>query len=84
MSIPTMSEVAPEAVLSLAEMCRILGRSRWALSRAVERGELPPPVRFLGRRAWVAGAVVRHLQQRQDEAMRQQATMARRVVAMQP
>lgn len=41
---------------------------RETIRRAVERGELPPPVRIMGKSTWTAGAIVRHIEKRLELA----------------
>lgn len=48
---------------------------RETIKRAVERGELPRPVTLLGKKTWTAGAIIRHHEQRLEEAARRDAKM---------
>ena len=48
-----------------------MGRAcRETIKRAVERGELPRPVRLMGKNTWTAGAIVRHLEARLEAEAR--------------
>ena len=49
----------------------LFGRHESSVKRAVERGELPPPVRLFGQNAWTAGVLVRHLESRLEQAARE-------------
>ena len=42
----------------------LFSRHESSIKRAVERGELPPPVRLFGQNAWTAGVLIRHLEDR--------------------
>lgn len=75
----------PEAsVVCTGALCQILRRSPDSLARAITRGELPAPFRFMGRNAWTAGQIVRHLQQLQEAAVRERSETERRIAFMAP
>lgn len=56
------------ALISETELARILHRDPKSIKRAVERQELPPPCRFLGRNVWTVGAIIRHVEAAIDRA----------------
>lgn len=56
------------AVVSEGGLARLFGKHPASIKRAVERGELPPPVRLMGRPVWTAGVLRRHLDRRLEEA----------------
>jgi hypothetical protein len=49
----------------------LFGRHESSVKRAVERGELPQPVRLFGQNAWTAGVLVKHLEARLEQAARE-------------
>jgi hypothetical protein len=57
------------AHLDAAALARILGRCKKSIQRAARRGELPPPIKFLGRDIWLAGTIQEHLAARQNRAL---------------
>lgn len=61
------------ALVCESVLCTYLGRYLRTVRRTVARGALPAPFRMLGRPAWTAGAVVRQLERRQEEATQRQA-----------
>lgn len=63
--------------LDTAALARILHRSKKSVQRAVRRGELPAPFKFLGRHCWLAGVIVEHLTARQEAALRELEKHAR-------
>jgi predicted DNA-binding transcriptional regulator AlpA len=66
------------AIVTEKGLAGMLGKSQDSIKRAVERGELPPPVRLMGKPTWTAGSVVRHIEKRLEEAAREaQADRAR-------
>ncbi len=66
-----LAELPREAHLDAAALGRILGRCKTSVHRAARRGELPPPIRFLGRHVWMVGTILDHFQARQDAALKQ-------------
>ena len=57
-----------DALISEAELARILQRDPKSIKRAVDRQELPPPCRFIGRNVWTVGAIIRHVEAAIDRA----------------
>ena len=55
-------------IISLNDLAQIFHRHPESIKRAIERGELPPPVRFLGVRAWTVKVIVQHIEARLAEA----------------
>lgn len=73
------NEQEPQAVLVCEEIGKIptgsivyedglalmFGKNcRETIKRAVERGELPPPVKLMGRNCWTAGRIICYIEQR--------------------
>ncbi len=46
----------------------LFDRKTDSVRRAVEHGDLPPPVRLFGQNTWTAGVLVRHLEARLEQA----------------
>ena len=65
-----LAELPREAHVNIRALARMLGRSVRSVERAVRRGELPPPFRFMGRRVWIAGTIIDHMAARQQAALR--------------
>lgn len=59
-----LGDLSPGALLTEESMARMFKRHRSNIRRAVERGELPPPVRLFNANTWTAGAVLRHIEAR--------------------
>lgn len=56
------------ALITEDGLANLLGRAcRETIKRAVERGELPHPVRLLGKNTWTAGSIIRHIENRLEE-----------------
>lgn len=45
-------------------LARMLGKHVVSVKRAVERGELPPPTRLMGKPVWTVGVIRRHIEER--------------------
>jgi predicted DNA-binding transcriptional regulator AlpA len=49
-------------------LANLLGKAcRETIKRAVERGELPRPVRLLGKNTWTVGSIIQHIEDRLKE-----------------
>ena len=77
--VKELGELGAGAVITEAGLARLLGRHKVSIKRAVERGELPPPIRLCGGPVWLAGAIIEHLQKRMDEAAKEREKVQRRI-----
>ena len=68
--IVELATLPPGATVDEAALARILGRSKRTIQVAVSRGDLPPGFLFLGRRTWLVGALVKHLEAMQEAALK--------------
>ena len=66
-----IASLKPGTMITEAELAAIVGKCTASIKRAVERGELPPPVHFCGVPAWTVDALVRHLDANLEEAKRE-------------
>lgn len=64
-----LAELPPQAHLDGAALGSILGRCKKSVQRAVRRGELPPPFRFMGKHVWLVKTLVEHLEEQQAAAL---------------
>ena len=60
------------ALITEAGLAKMFGRHPVSIKRAVERGELPPPIYLLKRPMFSIGGIRRHLVQRSEEALEEQ------------
>ena len=56
------------AIITEKGLAAILGKHPCSIRRAVDRGELPPPARLMGKPSWTAGVIVRHIEKRLELA----------------
>ena len=71
--VTALAELPREAHLDAAALGKILVRCKKSVGRAWRRGELPPPVKFLGRHVWLVGTILDHFRERQDAAVKEAA-----------
>lgn len=82
--IALLGELKPGAVLFEEGLARLFDRHPASVKRAVQRGELPPPCRLFGGNAWTAGALVRHIEKRLEDATKEAERMARKLAHFSP
>ena len=68
----------PNAYIDIFGMARMLKRSTKSVQRAVRRGDLPAPFKFLGKLTWLAGSVVEHMKVRQEAVLQLAAQLQSR------
>jgi hypothetical protein len=82
--IQELGELGSGAVITESGLAKLIHRHPISVKRAVERGELPPPVRLFGRPAWTVGVIVRHLEARLEQAAKEAERTARRISQLSP
>ena len=73
-----------DGIITEAGLAQLFGRCSVSVKRAVERGELPPPVRLFGQNTWTAGVIVAHLEQRLKIAAKEAAQLQGKIRALSP
>ena len=82
--VPMLGELGPGAIVYQDGLAKLLGKHPVSVKRAVDRGELPHPIKLLGRFAWTAGVLVKFLERRQEEAAKEAERQARRLEDLRP
>ncbi len=59
-----LGELPAGAVVTEEALARIFGKHRITIKRAVQRGELPPPVRLFGVPVWTVSSLLNHIEWR--------------------
>ena len=77
--VVAFGELGPGALIFEAGLARLFGRHSTSVKRAIDRGELPPPVRLFGKPTWTAASIVGHLQARLDAAAQEREQLERRL-----
>jgi hypothetical protein len=71
--------LSPGTLVNEQALAKILNRTPRTIRRAVQRGELPPPIPLAGNSTWTVGAVLQHLNKRLEVAARKQERHQQRI-----
>ena len=65
------------AVINEQALANIFGKCTASIKAAVERSELPLPIRLMGKPTWTAGSIVRHFEKQLDAAEKEAERLRR-------
>ena len=82
--VAELGELKEGAVIFEEGLAHLFRRHPVSVKPAVERGELPPPTRLLGRSAWTVGAILRHLEDRQEQATKEKERIEKKIARLSP
>lgn len=82
--IPLLGELKPGSLITEKGLARLFKRHPASIKRMVQRGELPPPCRMAGSNTWTAGALVRHIEKRLEQAAQEQERLSRKLAQLSP
>ncbi len=77
--VAALGELKPGSIITEEGVARLFNRHITSVKRAVQRGELPPPCRLFGAGVWTAGVIVRHIEQRLEQAAKDTRTTRKRL-----
>ena len=77
--VTVLAEYPATAVITEAGLGKLLHRHPLSIRRAAARGDLPPSFRWFNGNAWLAGAIVEHLQGLQERATRDRERVLRKI-----
>lgn len=77
--ISALAELHKDAIISEKALADIFSCSATTIKRAVERGELPPPIRMFAKPTWTAGAIIGHVNARLENARKEHEDEMRRL-----
>ena len=77
--IRELGDLPADAVVSEQALAKIFSRHKVSIKRAVERGELPPPVRLFGEPCWTVRALREHMSKRLEAAQKEAQQLQRRI-----
>ena len=80
--VAELGALPPDAVVTEESIAHLFGRHTTSVKRAVERGELPPPVRLFGQNTWTVGSIVRHIEDRLEEAAKEAQETADKITRL--
>ena len=58
-TVEALARLAPGTLITEAGLAGIFGKCTASIRAAVDRGELPRPVRLMGKPTWTAGSIIR-------------------------
>jgi len=82
--IADFGTLQPKSLIFEEGMSRLFGRHAASIKRAVERGELPQPIRMFGKNAWTVEAVTGHISARLGEAAKERERFGQKVRQLSP
>lgn len=65
-----LGALPPGALVTEAGLAKMLGKCVSSIKASVCRGELPRPVKIMGKNSWTAGAIIRHIEARLEAEAR--------------
>ena len=82
--IAEFGDLGAGTIIQEAALRRLFNRSKDSIARAVDRRELPPPVRLFGQNTWTVGVLVQHLEKRLEQAAKQAERANHKMLELQP
>jgi hypothetical protein len=82
--VSRLAELPRGAIVYKEAMADIFMRHPASIDRAVQRGELPPPTKMFGKKAWTAGCVLDHIQSRLEHAASEDEEMRGKIQDLRP
>ena len=77
MKLQELSGLPPQTLLTRQDLADYLGRDEETVTRAVERGELPPPTRICNSAIWMVEGILDHVRQQLDNESARRAKITR-------
>ena len=72
--IRLIGDLPDGAIINEQALAELFDRCQISIKRAINRGELPPPVKLLGMPVWTAEKILNHLNDRLDSAEKTEKT----------
>ena len=82
--VAELGTLPPKSLIFEEGMGNIFGRHVASIKRAVDRGELPPPVRMFGKNAWTVEVITAHVTARLDKATTERERCEQKVRKLSP
>ena len=82
--IEELGSSSPKSIISEEGVARIFSRHAASVKRAVDRGELPPPVRIFGKSIWTVEVITEHIAKRLARAADQRESRERKYHTLAP
>lgn len=72
------------ALITETGLATMFGKHPVSIKRAVERGELPPPTRLMGKQVWTVGTIRRHIEARLESEAKERQRLMQKMANMSP
>lgn len=82
--IEELGALPPKSIISEGGVARLFSRHPASVKRAVDRGELPPPVRMFGQSVWTVEVVTEHISSRLAQAAEEREARERKYRKLAP
>ena len=82
--IAELGTLGPNTLISEDGIAQLFDRHRVSVKRAVQNGQLPPPCKLFGSNVWTVGVLIRHIEQRLEQAAVEAERDARRLNNLSP
>jgi hypothetical protein len=79
-----LAVLPPQTLISEDKLAQMARRHVTSVKRAIQRGELPPPVPLFGANVWTVAAILEHISARLEAERKAAAQTARRVQHLRP
>ena len=70
--VPQLGNLPAGAIINEEALSILFNRCQVSIKRAIQRGELPPPVKLLGMPVWTAEKILKHINDRLDSAKKEE------------
>jgi len=61
-----IGNLPPATLITEKGLAKLFGKCQASIKGAIDRGELPYPIRIMGKPTWTAGAIIRYIEARID------------------
>ena len=82
--IKALGELKSGAVITEEGVSHLFNRHPTSVKRAIDRGELPPPVRMFGSKVWTVGVLVSHIETRLSNRAKELEQEIRKIATLRP
>lgn len=80
--VAELGQLGASAVITEEGVARLFSRHPASVKRAVQRGELPEPIRMFGQSTWTVGVLIGHIEKRLEKAAKEAEREASRIARL--
>ena len=74
-----LGDLPEGAIINEEALAKIFDRCQVSIKRAIQRGELPAPVKLLGMPVWTAGKLLKHINDRLEAAQKEKERTRKKI-----